>query len=342
MPYADFFTVHADNQSTGFSFDCDNTKKKPCRQLLGIKKEYEITIEASSAVWSDRHKKVIVVSDNFNELSVQNASEYVIVFFGINEENQRIIVKPLLTHHQIEEFHLYDLEGVTLLGKTLYAIGSLALHGKDPKRDRWERYQFIQFNLKEENEHLHAEKISHVTNRWPSFRDWLISKSGYDWTGEAIRGRAEGEGINVEALSATAGGNILIGFRGPLAENGGVLAIEVKPPASNEDDPVFVQEHILPALDTPHVPNGAAMKTLRDIAMISDEPGQYYVLLGPKGYEKENLVLARWNSEKGELTKATPLPDNFVAEGVTSLPGGKVLVVDDLKGMILIATESQN
>ena len=41
----------------------------------------------------------------------------------------------------------------------------------------------------------------------------------------------------------------------------------------------------------------------------------------------------------GKLSKATLLPEGFVAEGVAPIGDGKVLVVDDLKAMILIATE---
>lgn len=250
----------------------------------------------------------------------------------------RTLVKPLLTPAQVEEFQLYDLEGVTLIGNRLYAIGSLALHGKKPERDRWERYQFLQMDLKEKDGRLHAVNLMHVASRWPSFRDWLISESGYQWSAEAISGRAEAEGINVEALSATSDGNLLIGFRGPQAANGGTLALEIKLPSSTDGAPVLIKEHILPVVDFPHIPKGAA-KTLRAISMVPGEPGQYYVLLGPKGYEKENHVLARWNSEKGQLEKTTLLPKNFVAEGVTSIPGGKLLVVDDLKESLLIATE---
>jgi hypothetical protein len=336
--FADVSLGYATEKMTGFSFDCENTNENPCRRIVGLKNGNIINIEASSAVWSDQYKKVIVVSDNFNDLVGLDAREYVIVSFALDKQSRQIYVKPLLTKSQIEQFHLYDLEGVSLRGNRLYAIGSLALHGKEPNRDRWERHQFIQLDLKEKNGQLYAENLSHVTNRWPNFRDWLISKSGYKWTGEAIRGRAEGEGINVEALSATVDGNLLIGFRGPLTENGGVLAIEIKLPTDDNDEPVLVQEHIIPALDDPHIPNRAA-KTLRAISMIPDEPGHYYVLLGPKGYGKENLVLVRWNLKIGALTKATLLPDNFLAEGVTPLPGGKVLVVDDLNGGILIATE---
>lgn len=73
--------------------------------------------------------------------------------------------------------------------------------------------------------------------------------------------------------------------------------------------------------------------------MVPGQSGQYYVLLGPKGYEKEELVLARWNAGTGVLTKATLLPKDFVAKGVTPISGGKILVVDDLKERILFATE---
>lgn len=166
----------------------------------------------------------------------------------------------------------------------------------------------------------------------------LISKSGHEWTGAEVRGRAEGEGINVEALSATSDGNLIIGFRGPLSADGGVLALEVKLPASSDDEPALVNKHVLAPLDLAHIPKGAA-KTLRAISMVRDEPGHYYVLLGPKGYEKEELVLARRNAQSGELTKATVLPKNFVAEGVTPLPGARVLVVDDLEEKVLIARE---
>ncbi len=320
----------------GFSFDCDNTPDRPCRKLVATDGGKSIQIESSSAAWSVRDQKVIVVSDNFNDLSEQDAGHFVIAYFGLKGKGRKISVEPLLTPAQVREFLLYDLEGVTLIGDRLYAIGSLALHGKDPKRDRWERHQFLQMDLEEQDGRLRAVNLAHVANRWPNFRDWLISKSGHEWTGEAARGRAEGEGINVEALSATSDGNLIIGFRGPLTPEGGVLALEIRLPASADDEPVLVKQHVLPSLDFPK----GATKTLRAISMVPGEPGQFYVLLGPKGYEKEELVLARWNVDAGELTKVTLLPKDFVAEGVTPIPGGKVLVVDDLKEAILVATEN--
>jgi hypothetical protein len=323
----------------GFSFDCDNTPDRPCRKLVARDGDKPIKIESSSAALSWRYGKVIVVSDNFNDLAEQDAGHFVIAYFGLKGKGRKIPVEPLLTPEQVQEFRLYDLEGVTLIGDRLYAIGSLALHGKDPKRDRWERHQFLQMDLKEKDGRLHAVNLAHVASRWPNFRDWLISKSGHEWTGEAARGRAEGEGINVEALSATSDGNLIIGFRGPLTTEGRVLALEIKLPASTDDEPVLVKQHVLPPLDFPHIPKGAT-KTLRAISMVPGEPGQFYVLLGPKGYEKEELVLARWNANTGHLSKATLLPKDFVAEGVTPIPGGKVLVVDDLKEMILVATEN--
>jgi hypothetical protein len=324
---------------SGFTFDCGNTPERPCRKLVAREEGKSIKIESSSATWAKNYDRVIVVSDNFNDLAEQGAGEYVIGYFDLNSDAREVLVKPLLTSAQVEEFQLYDLEGVTLIGDRLFAIGSLALHGKNPQRDRWERYQFLQMDLVEKDGQLRATNLAHVASRWPSFRDWLISESGYEWTEEAIRGRAEGEGINVEALSATSDGNLIIGFRGPLTANGGTLALEIKLPPRADEAPVLIKEHVLPTVDFPHIPKGAA-KTLRAITMVPDVPGQYYVLLGPKGYEKEDLVLARWNATTGTLGKATLLPKNFVAEGVTPIPGGKVLIVDDLDELLLIATEN--
>lgn len=324
----------------GFSFDCDNTPTRPCRKLVAQDGDKSIKIESSSATWSVRYQKVIVVSDNFNDLVKQDAGHYVIGYFGLEDGDKEISVIPLLSPEQIKTFRLYDLEGVTLKDGRLYAIGSLALHGKNPKRDRWERYQFVQMDLVEKDGRLRATNLAHVANRWPNFREWLISQSGYAWTEEATRGRAEGDGINVEALSAISDGNLIIGFRGPLTPEGRILALEVKLPASADDEPVLVKEHVLPPLDFPHIPRGATTKTLRAISMIPGEPRQFYVLLGPKGYEKEELVLAHWNMLTGHLTKATLLPKNFVAEGITLIADGKLIVVDDLEELILVATEN--
>jgi len=326
-------------EQPGFSFDCDNTSERPCRKLTATDGGNPVMIESSSAAWSTRFQKVIVVSDNFNDLAEQGTGHYVIAYFGLDTDGDEIPVEPLLSPEQVEAFRLYDLEGVTLIGDRLYAIGSLALHGKNPQRDRWERHQLLQLDLEESDGRMRAINLGHVTDRWPNFRDWLISKSGHEWTAEEVRGRAESDGINVEALSATIDGNLLIGFRGPLTADGGTLALEIKLPPTADDEPTLVKAHVLEPVDQPHIPKGAA-KTLRAISMVPGKPGHFYVLLGPKGYEKEELVLARWNAKTGKLAKATLLPKNFVAEGVTPIPGGKVLVVDDLKEMILVATEN--
>jgi hypothetical protein len=328
----------AGNAKPGFSFDCENTPDKPCRKLVASDHDRPIKIESSSAAWSDRYRKVIVVSDNTNDLVEHQAANYAMAYFSLEGDGTDIEAYPLLSPKQAEDFRLFDLEGVTLDGDRLYAIGSLALHGKDPGRDRWERHQFVQMDLVETENGLGVANLVHVASRWPNFRDWVLSKSGVEWTGEETRGRAEGVGINVEALSITDSGNLLIGFRGPQSAEGGALALEIELPESVDEEPVLVKHHIIPPVDVPHIPKGAA-KTLRAISKIPGQPGEYYVLLGPIGYEKEAIVLAHWNSETGLLTKETQLPTGFVGEGVSPLPGDRVLVVDDLKAMILIATE---
>lgn len=331
--------IMASGHAKGFSFDCDNTSQRPCRKLVAYDTAKPIRIESSSATWSQRYKKVIVVSDNYNDLSGHDAGHYVIAYFDPFAKGPELVAYPLLTPQQAEEFRLFDLEGVTLDGDRLYAIGSLALHGKNPERDRWERHQLVQMDIIENDGQLGAVNLSHVSKRWPNFRDWVLSKSGHEWTGEETRGRAEAEGINVEALSVTASGNLMIGFRGPIAADKGALALEIRIPDSADNEPVLVKKHRIPPIEADHIPQGAA-RTLRAMSWISSEQGGYYVLLGPKGYEKEQIVLAHWNSITGQLTKATLLPADFVGEGVTALPDDKVLVVDDLAEMILVAVEN--
>ncbi len=323
----------------GFSFDCDNTPSSPCRTLVANYKEQKITIEPSSITWSNRYNKAIVVSDNYNDLIVDNAGHYVIVSFSLKADSSTIAVEPLLTPQQAADYPLYDLEGVTLIEDRLYAIGSLALHGKNPDRDRWERHQFVQMDLTESNGVVQANNLTHVSQRWPDFRNWLISKSGYPWTGEETRGRAEADGINVEALSANSLGNLVLGFRGPLLPDGSVLALELSPPAASNLETILVKKHAVPQVEAANIPQGAP-KTLRGMVEIPEQPGEYYVLLGPKGYEKELVVLARWNSNTGTLTKATPLPEGIVAEGVVPIAKNKLLIIDDLKEAILVATEN--
>lgn len=324
---------------SGFSFDCDNTVNNPCRTLEATYQGEKITIEPSSVAWSNTYNKAIVVSDNYNDLISKNAGHYVIVSFSLDSDASIISVEPLLTPEQTKGYPLYDLEGVTLLGYKLYAIGSLALHGKNPQRDRWERHQFVQMDLTQSNGVLQATNLTHVSQRWPDFRNWLISKSGYLWTAEETRGRAEGDGINVEALSSNRSGNLVIGFRGPLLPDASVLALELSPPSSSEDEPILVKKHSIPQVQSANIPQGT-LKTLRGMVEVPEKSGEYYVLLGPKGYEKELIVLARWNSNTGKLTKATPLPMGIVAEGLVPIAKNQILIVDDLKEAILIATEN--
>ena len=330
------------HKSGGFSFDCDNTPERPCRRLIALRQGKPIDIEPSGVVWANDYGKAIVVSDNLNDLVEQDAAQYVCASFDLSGAATGIVVAPLLSREQAQAFLLYDLEAVTLKGDRLYVMGSLGLHAKNPGRDRWERHQFVQLDLQQSNGRLRVDNLTHVTRRWPDFRDWLISKSGYGWVTKEILGKAEGEGINAEALAVTASGTLIIGFRGPLSAEGGALALEITPPVSADDEPELVKWHVLPSLHMPDIPKGAA-NALRGMAEVPGDPGNFYVLLGPTGdeavVETSAQVLARWDTNTGKLKNATLLPANFVAEGVAPIDAGRMLLVDDAQGLILVATE---
>ena len=322
----------------GFSFDCDLSTGNPCRALVGIHEGRRIPFEPSGVTWSRRFGKAIVVTDNYEDISPIGAGHFAISFFDLEGGEREIPLTPLLSPEQAREFELYDLEGVTLIGDRLYAIGSLGLHRDDPSRDRWQRNQFVQMDLEEKDGVLRAVNLIHVSERWPDFRDWVVSESGYGWTGEEVRGRAEGVGINVEGLSSTIEDTLLIGFRGPQARDGGSLVLEIRPPVSPDLQPVLVTNHSVPALD-PDLVARDTPRTVRSILQCRGEPREFYVLLGPMGPEKESTVLARWHVE-GTLTKATELPYGMVPEGVTVIHEGRLLIVDDLNVTLMIATEN--
>jgi hypothetical protein len=334
-------TLKSQINTQGFSLDCANTEPSPCRRLRAVTPEgTSVPIEPSSMAWSAEFKRVITVTDNYNDLLEQDAGQYVISHFDPDEQAKEIRVAPLFTPEQASEFPVYDLEGVTISDNRLYAIGSLALHGKYPNRDRWERHQFVEMELGlSPAGELGVDRINHVAPRWPNFRDWLISKSGHPWTTEQVQGRAEGEGINVEALAATSCGTLLVGLRGPLASSGGALVLELAPPSGPDQEPTLVGVHEIPPAEFDYLP-AASPRTVRGLVEVPGRNGAFYVLLGPKGYEKEAVVLALWDMNSGELTKATLLPSGFVAEGVAAVGSGRILIADDLSGMIMTATEN--
>lgn len=328
----------APGSQPGFDFDCDATAERPCRELVARHRGRRLPLEPSSLVWSPRFGRAILVTDNGNELARLGAGAFALSSFDPARPGPEIEVTPLLSPEQAAAFALFDLEALALLGDRLYALGSLSLHPRDPDRDRWQRNQFVRMDLVASPSGLGAENISHVSERWPDFRDWLISESGYRFAPEAVVGRAEGAGINVEALCATGSGHLLLGFRGPEAAGGGALVLEVELPATPAGRPILVTHHAVPQLDDPEIP-GRAPRALRDLHRIPGHRADYYVLLGPRGPEKEPIVLARWDLEAGTLSGATPLPAGVVAEGVAPLGDGRLLLVDDRRSRLLVARE---
>jgi hypothetical protein len=115
------------SKESGFSLDCDNTLQRPCRKLVADYNGKPITIEPSSVAWPDRYNKAIVVSDNYNDLVQHNAGHYVIVYFGLEEYESKITVKPLFTQKQAAEFPLYDLKG------SLFKATGFTLWSKSPE-----------------------------------------------------------------------------------------------------------------------------------------------------------------------------------------------------------------
>lgn len=323
-------------------FACGVEGAPPCPLLVAHHAGRRIPLEPSALVWSPRFGRALVVTDNADDLAPLGAGHFAISSFDPAaaldpaRPAREVEVTPLLSPEQARTFALDDLEGLALAGERLYAMGSMSLDRRDPERDSWRRNRFVQMDLVASDGGISAANLSNVSERWPDFRDWLLSESGHAFSGDAIRGRADGPGINVEGLCATASGHLLIGFRGPASDGSGALVLEIALPDTPQGAPSLVATRAIPE-PLPGAPPGAP-RGVRDLARIPGSDSQLYVLMGARGPEKEPLVLARWDVATGAASTLAALPPGFVAEGLAPLPDGRLLLVDDLRARLMIAS----
>jgi hypothetical protein len=249
---------------------------------------------------------------------------------------------PLLSDSLSDAFQLDDLEAVTRTGEGVYyAVTSLSLDRiPSPTRDRWSRFQGVRFTVTIRDGRPVIESIQRVSaNSRPDLREWVISSSGRDWSPEAYRGRAESGGINVEALSWSSDGSLLLGFRGPLdpGPSAPVLRLRVTSPDA-APEPLgwtYIDMSTLPASNKEQGRRG-----IRAMARIPDRSDETYVVaVGHTGPRHDPLRLVLWNPVTGAVLDRGSLPDGFVAEGAAVLEevSGNltVLLVDDLQGRAL-------
>ncbi|MFM7715006.1 MAG: DUF3616 domain-containing protein, partial [Microcystis sp.] len=122
-----------------------------------------------------------------------------------------------------------DLEGVTVLNDIIYWITS---HGRNKSAEqKLPRHQFFASKITDDGSSIVqvGESYTQLVLR-DIIEDSQLAKIFDFQTAETKAPKAEG-GLNIEGLTATPDGNILIGFRNPVP-NGKALLLPLKNPKS--------------------------------------------------------------------------------------------------------------
>lgn len=337
---------------------CD-VNRKDC-PILVTAQGHEI--EPSGVIWVSNLKIAIGVSDERKD-----APGYEIFWFDPNKINtssktKTIEVTPLLTPTQSNRFQLDDLEGITEINGEFFVIGSLSLDkNPNPDQDRWSRHQAYRFRITKDifedtYSIYNAKRISDNTR--PDMREWVISSSGGDWNNDIYKKRAEERtngqgifgGINIEGLTTTKNGELIMGFRGPIYPiydskeiAGYKIPLLIFSPQGPDLAPKIIGWKYI-KIDSASFCKNATEKHecelgIRGIDRISGNSNEYVVILGHTGEEYNRLRLISWNMDTGEVKDKFEFPSAFVAEGitVTNVTSNKVelLIVDDKEGYIM-------
>ena len=252
------------------------------------------------------------------------------------------IALPLLSEDLSQRFQLDDLEGITRLPTgDFFALSSLSLDHIPSPRDRWSRFQGVRFTLTTQDGSPaidHIERISSQSR--PDLREWVISSSGRSWQDNDYRGRAEHGGINIEGLTYTPDGQLIVGFRAPLGGGPSALVLFLDI-GSADDAPQTVRWD---SIYVSGLPGNAeekdrGVRAMAPIPQPAGEPDRYVVVLGHTGPRHDRLRLVLWQPSNGVVQDRGELPDGYVGEGITVIARDEdrleVLLLDDLRGHAL-------
>jgi len=207
-----------------------------------------------------------------------------------------------------------DIEGVTNDGHDrIYAITS---HTTNKSRERKKaREQIVRFDYHDgriDNLKLYHGLLNELSLLHPKFKQALAD----------LKYGSRKEQINIEALTwDKKNKTLLIGFRSPLIDGKAPIVILKNP------NGVF-DNHEKPHLKGPILLDlqGHGIR-----GMSWDEKRQgYWISGGSVGSRKhESFSLWFWNKDKNQVKKIEDIPNLGYAEGLATLPDGRILVVDD-------------
>jgi hypothetical protein len=251
--------------------------------------EYKGICEASAGAFIDS-THFAVASDETNKLQIYERGKAQPIGNGIDMET-------------FTSFDKSDLEAAAVIGDRVYWISSHSFNSQG--EDKSKRKVFFATKIVQADG---KPTLVSVGKPVKSLRDPLAKAAG-----------VKPEEMNIEALTATPEGGLLIGLRAPLRD-GEALVIPFKNPAAVVDDPGTPPDF------------GAAIKVklegrgFRSMETLGSGTARYAIVAGPVSDKAEGFALFRWSGPgtdpvevKGvDLTGIRP-------EAAMSVPGQNLL-----------------
>jgi hypothetical protein len=248
--------------------------------------KYSGMCDASAAVPVDA-SRFIVANDEDNSLRV----------YKKDASGKASYTSPdLTTFLQIDpkdENPEADIEGAALIGKRIYWISS---HGTNDEGDaRPNRLRFFATDIKIDGETINLKPVGtpfvdliKVLENSVDLKDFQLGKAA------ALATKSK-QGLNIEGLTSTPEGALLIGFRSPIPDNKALLIPLENPQA-------VIEKKAQPKLGTPILLDLGGLG-IRSIDY-SEAKKAYFIIAG--SYDKEhNFQLYQWDgkSPQAELIK---------------------------------------
>lgn len=232
---------------------------------------YHGMCDASAAAALDEHH-FVVANDERNQLKVYRR--------GTADPVDVVDLAPFLGTKQHKES---DLEGAATIGNRIYWISS---HGRNSKGEEQERrYRFFATDA-----HKRKPWVTPVGQPYAGMLDDLIAAEElkpYKLADAAKRSPKSDGAFNIEGLSATPEGDLLIGMRNP-APRGKALVIHLRNPAEVVKG-AKAQFGQVTELDL----GGRAIRSIELVGLA------YMIVAGPTG-KTGDFALYRWSGDAAE------------------------------------------
>ena len=224
-----------------------------------------------------------------NLFVVANDEDNTLRIYERNKSGEPIYSQDLSAFLQIDSKHPEaDIEGATLIKNRIYWITS---HGanKDGK-ERPNRHRFFATEIENIGGKFNLKPMGKPFFGLVKALEVSAELKGYN-LGNAAKNAPESENeLNIEGLTKTPLGNLLIGFRNPIPEGRALLV-----PLNNPQEVVLGNEE--PKLGAPILLalNGLGIRSIE----YSDAKGVYFIIAGPYD-NKGSFQFYQWSGKTSE------------------------------------------